>query len=346
MSIDRVATNNQTSYMLTQIAKANIKLQESQNQVSTGKVSSDYAGIGNKTAALEGARAAADRATAYQANTQLAITQTDLQDTQLSTLSGLASQLQKAIQTAVADSDGTGLMSTAQSIFEQASAILNSTDSNGAYIYGGEKSDQKAFTADSLSDLASGSVASAFNNGTIKKTVQVGDGQTEEIGVLASDIGTNLMSALKSLYQLDQSGSLSGQITSSQVDSLTSAVLPQANSAYTGLNTVTAQNGDTYNTLKSAVTNQESLQTLYTGFVSDIEDADMATALTNLSNNQTALQAVLTVTSKLTASACSTTCRRVRQTPGQACGRGGEPIRRRHGTSFRQTHRRRHVGRG
>jgi len=299
MSIDRVATNNQTSYMLTQIAKANVKLQESQNQTATGKVSSDYAGIGDKTAALEGARAAADRAAAYQAGTKMAITQTDLQDTQLTTLTGLASQLKEAIQSAVADSDGTGLMETAASIFDQASAILNSTDSNGAYLYGGEKSDQKAFTADSLSDLASGSVASFFNNGTVKKSVLVGDGQTEEIGVLASDVGTELMSALKSLYEADQSSSLSGQINSDQIDNLTSTVLPLANSAYTSLNTATAQNGETYNSLEAAVTNQESLQNLYTGFVSDIEDADMATALTNLSNNQTALQAVLTVTSKL-----------------------------------------------
>jgi flagellar hook-associated protein 3 FlgL len=38
---------------------------------------------------------------------------------------------------------------------------------------------------------------------------------------------------------------------------------------------------------------------LYTGFVSDIEDVDMGQALTNLSMNQTALQAVLSVTSKL-----------------------------------------------
>ena len=36
MSIDRVATNNQTSYMLSQIAKANVKMQQSEAQVSTG----------------------------------------------------------------------------------------------------------------------------------------------------------------------------------------------------------------------------------------------------------------------------------------------------------------------
>jgi flagellar hook-associated protein 3 FlgL len=300
MSVDRVATNNQTSYMLSQIAKANVNLQKSEFQVTTGKSSSDYAGIGDKTAALEGARAAADRAKAYTASTQLAVTQTDLQNTQLTTLTGLASQLQKAVRGAVSKSDGTGLMTTAQGIFDQAVAILNAKDSNGNYIYGGEITDQPPFTATKLSDLVTQpSVSSFFQNGTTKKSVTVGDGQTEQIGVLASDIGTDLMNALKTLYQQDQATSLSGSITETQMASLTTGVIPLADTAYKDLNAVTAQNGVTYTSLKNDVTNQQSLQNLYTGFVSDIEDADMATALTNLSNNQTALQAVLTVTSKL-----------------------------------------------
>jgi flagellar hook-associated protein 3 FlgL len=299
MTIDRVATNSQTSYMLSQIAKANAKLQQSSDQVATGKVSNDYTGIGDKTAALEGARAAAERAAAYASNTQLAVTQTDLQDTQLTALAGLAAQLQKAVQSAAGNADGSGLMASATSIFEQASSILNSTDANSNYLYAGETTDSKPFTATSLSDLASGTPSTWFTNGSVKKSVQVGDGQTVQIGVLASDIGTGLMTALKSLYDQNAATALTGQLTSSQTDSLTATVLPLANSAYTSLNSATALNGDTYNSLKTSVTNQQATQDLYKGFVSDIEDADMATALTNLSNNQTALQAVLTVTSKL-----------------------------------------------
>ncbi len=299
MTIDRVATNNQTRYMLSQIAKANVKLQQSSTQVATGNVSSDYAGIGDKTAALEGARAAADRAKAYATSTQLAATQADVQDTQLTSLSGLASQLQKAIQSAAGDSDGTGLMTTVQGIFEQATSILNSTDANGAYIYAGETSDKKPFPATSLADLASAPVSSYFTNGTIKKSVTVGDGQTEQIGVLASDVGSGLMEALKALYQQDQSTPLSGQLTNTQTDALTSTVLPLVNTAAATLNSITGQNGDVYTALQGDVTNQQSLQNLYSGFVNDIQQVDMATALTNLSNNQTALQAVLTVTSKL-----------------------------------------------
>jgi len=301
MSVDRVATGSQTNYMLSQISKANLKLQQSEMQVSSGKVSDTYAGIGDKTAALEGARVAAQRADAYQASTQLAVTQTDMQDTQLTTLSGLADQLKKAITTAAGNSDGTDLMNEADSIFQQASAILNSTDSNGNYIYGGSQTDRKPFTATQLSDLASpATVASFFQNDSNKKTVLVGDGQTETIGVLASDVGTDLMSALQKLYDLDGgTGSYSANLTTAQTDSLTTTVLPDATTASLKLNAANALNGDTYNNLKSAITNQQTMSKLYTGFVSDIEDVDMGQALTNLSMNQTALQAVLTVTSKL-----------------------------------------------
>lgn len=309
MSVDRVATNSQTNYMLTQIGKANANLQQTEMQVSSGKVADTYAGIGDKTAALEGARAAAQKSQAYQANTQLAVTQTDLQDTQLTTLSGLATQLKTAISNAVGNSDGTNLLNTADGIFQQAASILNSTDSSGNYIYGGSVTDKPPFTATKLSDLVPASptplpaISTFFQNNQTKKSVQVGDGQTQTIGVLASDIGTTLMTSLQSLYNLavapTGTDTYSGQLTSTQTTNLTNQVLNTASTAATELNSTTALNGDTYNSLKSSVTSQETMNKLYTGFVSDIEDVDMAKALTNLSSNQTALQAVLTVTSKL-----------------------------------------------
>lgn len=321
MTVDRVATNAQSQYLLSQIMQANQALDTTQAQVASGMVSTTYAGIGDKTAALESARAAADRATAYATNTQLAVTQTDLQNTQLDTLSSLASQLKQAITTAVANGSGTGLMETAQGIFEQASQILNSTDSNGNYIYGGQVSNAQPFTAGSLSDLAQIDTSSTpaapidvstfFQNGTQKKSVLVGDGQSVQIGVLASDVGTQLMQSLQSLSLINQDSSLSGQLTQSQIDALTDGMtdpgtgaaiaspVTQAGDAATTLNTATAANGDVYNQLQDAVTTQQSMSTLYQGFVSNIQDVDMGTAVTQLNQNQVALQAALEVTSKL-----------------------------------------------
>ena len=299
MTVERVATSAQSQYMLSQIMKANTALDTVTTQVSSGKVSTDYTGIGNKTTALEAARAAAARADSYATNTQLAVTQTDLQDNQLTALSSLAEQLKEAVTTAAGNGDGTGLMTTAQDVFEQASSILNSADSNGNYIYGGGQGNTKPFTATSLSDLTSADVSSYFQNGSTKKSVLVGDGQSVQIGVIASDIGTELMTALKNLVAADNSGSLDGSLTSDQITTLTDDVEPSAMTAYTDLNNITAANGETYSRLQDVVTYQQSLSTLYKGFVSDIEDVDMTQAAVNLSQAQTALQAALEVTSKL-----------------------------------------------
>ena len=83
MSVERIATNAQSQYLLSQIQAASAAVNKSDAQVASGLVSSDYAGYGSQTAVLEAAQTASARATAYQTNTQMAVNQANLQDTQL-----------------------------------------------------------------------------------------------------------------------------------------------------------------------------------------------------------------------------------------------------------------------
>jgi flagellar hook-associated protein 3 FlgL len=94
MSVDRIATSAQSQYLLSQIQQASAAVDKSDAQVASGLVATNYAGFGGQTAVLEAAQTASARATAYQNNTQMAVNQANLQDTQLTALSGLASQLQ------------------------------------------------------------------------------------------------------------------------------------------------------------------------------------------------------------------------------------------------------------
>ncbi len=301
MSVDRVATNAQAQYLLSEIMQRTQALNTSQEQVASGKVSTTYAGIGNKTAALEAARASAARADAYQSATTAALNQVNLQDTELTQLSGIAQQLQSAISGAVGKNDATGLMQQVQNIFDQASQILNAKDPSGNYLFGGDKDNAPPFNATSLSDLASlANVSDAFSNGTQKKSVMVADGQSVQIGVLASDIGTQLMQTLKDIgsFAAGPNGNFGTQLTSAQSDFL-SGEMPVAQDATHGLNASTAANGYTNNQLTDAADQQQALSTLYGGFVSNIENVDMPTAISQLNQNQTALQAALQVTAQL-----------------------------------------------
>jgi len=301
MTIERVATNTQAQTLISQIMQAQTTLDNTQNQVASGKVSTTYAGIGDKTAALEAAQSASDRTTAYQAATQLALNQTNLQDTQLTSLSDLANQWRSDVTAAVGNGDASTLMTEAQSVYQQAAQILNSQDANGNYLYGGDKNDTPPVTASTLSDLqALPSASAAFANGTVKSAVQVGDGETVQVGVLASDVGTQLLQSLKDVadFNAGPNGNFGSTVTTAQSTFLSGAIASATNAA-TSVNTAAAANGDVYNQLQDASSTQTSMSTLYQGFVSDIQDVDMGTAVTNLNQNQVALQAALQVTAQL-----------------------------------------------
>jgi len=301
MTIDRVSTNSQSQLLLSQIQQAELALNKTQTQVTSGKVSTDYAGIGDKTAMLEATRSASNRVTAYQSATSLALNQADLQDSQMSSLSDLANQLRQAITTAVGDSDGSTLMTTAQGIFDQAVQILNSKDANGNYLYGGDKNGQPPVTATNLSDLTTmASASDAFQNGTVANSVMVGDGQNIQVGMLASNIGSGLMQTLKDLadFNAGASGNFSTGLTTAQ-SSFLSGEIQTATAAATQVNNAAAANGNIYGQLQDASTNQKAMSTLFKGFVSNIEEVDMPTAITQLNQNQVALQAALQVTAQL-----------------------------------------------
>jgi flagellar hook-associated protein 3 FlgL len=303
MSVDRIATAQQSAYFLAQINKTSAALNTTNEQIASQNVANTYAGFGNQAQVLTASISANARNDAYKAATNLAITQSDMQDNQLTSLGQLVAQLKKAVSDAVSNNDPTSLMGQVQNIFDQATAILNSKDANGDYIYSGGRTDTPPITVSSLSDLvALPSVAGAFNNGTDKKSVQVADGHTISFGMTASDVGTGLMQALKDIAAFDAgaSGNLNGSTSLSQAQNdFLSGQIVSVGTVATNLNTITAENGYAYNQLESASTQQDSMTTLYTGFINKIQKTDMAEAATQLSLNQTALQAVLQVTSGL-----------------------------------------------
>jgi flagellar hook-associated protein 3 FlgL len=301
MSIDRVATSTQSAYLASQVMQASSNLDKTQAQVASGLTSTTYAGIGDKTAALEAARSAGARTDAYQAATTLASNQANLQDTQLTSLSDLANQWRQDVTTALGNGDGSTLTTDAQSILDQANTILNSKDANGNYLYGGDKNTTPPVTATTLADLqALPSASAAFANGTVASSVRISDGQTVQVGVLASDAGTQLLQSLKDVadFNAGPNGNFGTSLTTAQSTFLSGAVSSATNAA-SAINSVAASNGAVYQQLQDASSTQTSMSTLYQGFVSDIQNVDMGTAITNLNQNQVALQAALQVTSQL-----------------------------------------------
>lgn len=301
MTTGPISTNAQSQFLLQQILQAQNSVNQSEQQVATGLVSTTYSGIGDKAAMLESAQSAVDRTNGYQAATNIAVNQVNLQDSQLTQLSNIANTLQSDLAEALGNNDASTLMTQAQGLYSQVEQILNSQDANGNYIYGGDNANTPPLTASTLTQLANlPSVSAAFANGSKAQSVRVSDGETVQVGMLASNIATNLIQTFQSLasFNAGSNGNLGSGLTQAQSNFLSTAV-ESAQGAAQSINDAAAQNGDTYNQLQDAQNQQQSLSTLYQGFVSNLKDVDMSTAVTQLNQNQTALQAALQVTAQI-----------------------------------------------
>jgi flagellar hook-associated protein 3 FlgL len=301
MSIDRIGTFANTQMMLNQMQRAEFALDTSNRQVASGKRSDTYSGYGDQTAVMEAARSAAAHADAHYATAQQASARLDLQDSQLTQLSNLVGQVRQMITNAVANQDATGLMDQLQGYFDQAVEILNSKDGSG-YIYGGDNSQTPPVTVTSLSDLAAlPSVSGAFANGAVKTSMRIGDNQTVQVGILASDLGTDLMSLFQQVAQFDAgvNGPFTNGSTTQPQQSFLESAIPTATSIAAGVNAQAAANGIRYNSVQSSMDELKSASNVYKNFVSNIEDVDVAEALAKLNQNQIALQASFQMASKL-----------------------------------------------
>jgi flagellar hook-associated protein 3 FlgL len=301
VTIAAVSTSAQSQILLGQVQTAENNLAQTEQQVASGYVSSTYGGIGDQTSMLVAAQTQVNAATAYANAAQNAANQVNVQDTQLTQLAAIASQWQQDITNAVATNNGSSLMTQAQDLYDQATQILNAQDSSGNYIYGGGNNNTPPVAPANLAALqALPSASAAFTNGNQPQTVLVGAGQTVQIGVLASSVGTGFLQSLQDVanFNAGANGNFGATLNSTQANFL-SGEIANARNAAQSINDTTGTNGETYQQLQAVVTNQQSLTTVYTGFVSDIQDVNMATASANLSLNQTALQAGLEMTAQL-----------------------------------------------
>ena len=145
-------------------------------------------------------------------------------------------------------------------------------------------------------------MSNAFTNGNISNPVQVADGQTVTYGVTASSVASGLMQELQNIAQFDQgaNGNLSSSTNlSGTQNSFLTGEITAVTTAASNLNNATAQMAMTTTPLTNAQTQQSTMATLYSGFISNIQDTNMAQAATQLSLDQTQLQAALQVTSSL-----------------------------------------------
>lgn len=290
--MERVATFMQSQAMLGELTRTQRSLFEAQQQVSTGKRINAFADAPEDLGALMAARAADARAADFEASAKALKSRLDLQDTHLEAVASVVGDLKQVILDAVANGSGASLRAEMDGAVSRMASILN-TQVDGKYIYGGTRQDVPPVTIGSLDELlALGSTGEAFQNNAVAQSAKVDTNQTIAFGQLASDLGTPLFDLIRQIGAFDAgaNGPIDGDLTETQSSFLASMV-PGFTTAYDDANGALARNGVSYRAVTEAIDRHGDTRATLASMISDIEDVDMAEAITRLNNAQTALQA-------------------------------------------------------
>jgi flagellar hook-associated protein 3 FlgL len=306
----RVSTFGDSQILINQMLQQEQNLQTAQQQVTTGYVSNNFSGIASQAETLIGSQTVAARTQQYiNSNQQLDLT-LQTYDASLTSLASNAQSLNNAVTSAIANNSGTGLIDTVQNLLSQSIGQLN-TQLDGQYIFGGTNTNTPPVNISTPAQLIALAQppSAAFSNNQQQAQAQVDDTTTMTYGQLASTVGQPLLQAMQQILQYNN-GTLGGPsppgpgtafsepLTTAQASFLT-GLLSNLTTVTNGVNGAATQNGINQQELSNVTQQNTSQLTTVNSFISDIQDVDSASAITNLNQDQTALEASYKVVGQL-----------------------------------------------
>ncbi|MEQ1863182.1 MAG: flagellin [Micropepsaceae bacterium] len=290
--IERVGSWDYGNSLFNEYARIQARARQTTEQISSGKVGDQYADVGDKASVLATAKISAAGIEAFSQSTTEVLTRLNIQDLHLQQLSDLSARLRGAIGDAISTGHAPAFMDEIKNLFEEATGILNAKV-DGKYIYGGSRTDQPPVNVTTLAALvAAPTTADVFDNSTLKQTQRLDENETMETGILASDVGTDLMQLFKDIATFDAGagGPLGMNLTAAQSAFLSTehAAVPAAQQA---INVIAGMNGSRHEQATNVRDRHESMAAYFAKFIGDIENVDLAEALTRLNQDQAAAEA-------------------------------------------------------
>ncbi|MGA9659905.1 MAG: flagellin [Asticcacaulis sp.] len=298
----RISTSQSWSNALSNLMAAQDRQNSANTQLSTQKVATDLMGYGRSSEVIAAYQASMTRTDAYIDVTSTVSSRLDSQDLALNTTADSLTAAKDSILGALANGNGTTLMLDLQGTFSSALSGLN-FQHNGQFLFAGGSNQGAPVAVNSLSQLgALASASDAFTNGNVKKSSQIDANTTIQTGMLASDLGTELMGLYKDIQNYNDdpaTGPFGDSLTDAQKTYLTTKG-QEFSTVYNKMLQQVSLNG----TMQKRVENtQSSLQNQSDSLSQMIQDktgADMAKAYTDLQQAQVAVQASAQVLAGLT----------------------------------------------
>lgn len=287
----RVTNLSQTQFLVTEMQRAFAAEAMTSQQVSSGKKGDEYKDLEGQTGVLLSAKRTLERMDHFKQTNLEIKTHLERQNLALTEIESAARDLRQEVLSSVATTDATTLMAKTEAIFDRALSALNATH-NGKYIFGGTRDDTVPVNITTMSQLLSPTTVSGiFDNNSLKPSAAVDENEVLSFGQLASDVGAGLMTAIQNIVQYNNDfGPLQGDLTPAQ-QAFLEGQLSNLVSVAEGAVKNTAFNGINQQRVEETVDRLDQTRITLDQFVSDIEDVDLAEAISRLNQDQLALQA-------------------------------------------------------
>ncbi|MEH6527327.1 MAG: flagellin [Sneathiella sp.] len=308
----RISTAQQSQMRITDMMNSQKQVADAQRQVTTGHVAEFYKDIHMDVTSLAGAKSLLARLDQHEANNSLILNRLSSYDQAMAGIESSGNDIRGAVMSAINTASTQGLYATVEGAFENVLNFLNSQNTEG-YLFAGTNRDVAPVNISSINDLllAAEPPTDIFQNNDLKSAVRIDENRTLEVGVLAEDLGLEIMTAFQRMAMWQNgivptttpvptgpSGNFTTPLSSEDQDFLIGEI---ANIEQL-VNNISAFRGDNGLNQKTIEEAQEVLSLQINqakGLVSGIEDVDSAEAITNLNQKNFALEASYNVLSQI-----------------------------------------------
>ncbi|MEN9931632.1 MAG: hypothetical protein RIS17_205 [Pseudomonadota bacterium] len=290
----RVASLPLQDSLARAITRVNERLADNQRQLATGKRSDRHAGLGTDAVRVLTGRNLLERTqghigAARQLGNRLAV-----YDSYMSQLETSMMTLRERLGTGLGLQSGIGLGDEIANNFNDLANVLNASD-DGVPLFSGSRSDGPAFTPRTPADTLAISSQAAFQTDGVRQATRIADGVDVEHGVDGAVIGTDFLSAFRTLAQ---AGPFSDTLTAAQMTTIKDA-MRLLDSGLDTLRAANAENGRALARTDMLSQRAERRVTMLTDMIGQSEDVNLAEVATNLASQKTMLEASYSVFARL-----------------------------------------------
>lgn len=276
--------------LLNSFQRAQAGAEQRQIQLSTGKISDRYSGIGVATGQLLSSESVINRATAYEKSAAIAASRLQTQEAAMTTITERVAALRQQFVVALASG---GAEQLGPQIATEAQRIIGAlnTEFGGVYVFGGVDGTVPPVTAQSISDIGAAANTDALFVDAARQRLAVEEGTTVDGGATALDIGSDLFALLKDLANAPATlGQFSGSLTPAQA-SFISGKIAELDAISDTLYNELGLNGIAQGQTEDARVRNVQRRDLAEIIASELEDADLAEVVARLNQDRIAIEA-------------------------------------------------------